>query len=255
MKKKFFVSAFLALSVFALTEFITSCSSDFEEEVIDISSIQQRERIEKMAMEYGLIVDLKKALTTRTNEIQISEIENEFKKMSSLIGRYDIMNKGEGDSIQLESFNQMFLVPTSMPSESTESGSATLSSVELLSGRENGQVVYYSISINVDIKWEIANQNVATIDSVKVMENEFEISKTISDKHIRITGKSPGTIIFSFFLQLKGDFAEYSFSVIGTYNIEGGSGSLSVISASAGQGQNIDMEEVLNYMGDASTYS
>ena len=255
MKKKKIVNIIFVSFVLIATTIITSCSSEFEDELIDISSVQQRERIEQLAKEYGLNVDFENAFATRAGEVSISEIEEEFKKMSSLIGEYDLINIGDENTIILESFNTNLLAPTSMPNESTENGKATLTSVETITKKENGQNVNHHVTFTVDVKWDLIIHNVAYIDTIKVSENSEDIPNEISDKHVQITGAAPGTIIFSAFIQLLGQFAGYRFNILGSYNISGGSGSLSLIPCSpSGDGLNTNNKEETDEMNEPQDF-
>lgn len=255
MKKKRIVSFVLVSIAFIAAAIITSCSSEFEDDMIDYTSIQQKERIEELAKEYGLNVNFDKTFATRTGEVSMSEIEEEFKKMYSIIGQYDLINKGENGRILLESFNKNLLAPTSMPNEPTEKGKASIYSVEQITKQENGQNVNYYVTFKVDIKWDITIHNVAYIDTISVTHFSQEIPKTISDKNAQITGIAPGIINFSAIVCLYGFFYGYNFLVLGDYNIGGGSGHMNVIPYRQNGEQGTENEEESNIIKESQASS
>lgn len=228
MKKKFFVSAFLALSVFALIEFITSCSSGFEEEVIDISVSNQRLKVEELAEEYGLNVILDEAFATRASEISLSEIEEEFKIISSLKGQYEIVNIGEEDSIVLVAFNKNFLNPKGVPSnQENVTGSYTFNSLKRVTFLVGNQTDYYIFYISITIEWDFTTHNDITISpTVELHSNIINSSINPESLTIQVLGANPGTIHFAFLLNVQSDNYTYNFSVTGEYAISTGIGQI-----------------------------
>ena len=227
MKKKKIVSIILVSIVFLATAIITSCSSEFRDEMIDYSSIQQKEKIEELAKEYGLNVFFDGAFATRACEMSLSGIEEEFKKISSLKGQYEIVKIGEEDSIVLVTFNRNFLSPKSIPSnQENVIGSHTFNSLERVTFHGN-QTNYYDFYISITINWNLTTHNDVTISPrVELQGNEIISSINPVTQNIQVLGDSPGTIHFAFILKVQSDIITYNFSVTGDYTISTGIGQM-----------------------------
>ncbi|MBO4589718.1 MAG: hypothetical protein J5698_01935 [Bacteroidaceae bacterium] len=219
MKKKTFLYL-LSLIVITLTAIITSCSSDFSEEGMESYSIRQKQKIENLAKEYGLNVNLKDFPVTRSTSLD--DIEEEFRMMSSFTGEYVLLNSYEGDSLIIQGYNIDLLFPRTSPDSSEEQGTASVSNSIIRSN------CFFNITVN--LSWDIRQHNNVSITSVSVTVNNSstEIPNSISNKHVLLVGAYPGVITFSCTVSLNGNYAQYSFNLLGEYNIALEQGTLSI---------------------------
>ena len=89
--KKFAVITVLLALVGAVIE--SSCSSELTGEEKDHPSLSQKEKIEKLAEEYGLCDYLEHRALTRADSC--SDIEDEFALFSSFVGHYELYGSQE----------------------------------------------------------------------------------------------------------------------------------------------------------------
>ncbi|MBR4336874.1 MAG: hypothetical protein IKP91_01350 [Bacteroidaceae bacterium] len=229
MKKKKNVSFVLVSIIFLAAAIIVSCSSEFKNEMIDYTSIQQKERIEEMAKEYGLSVVVRDDIfATRAGNDQ--DIENEFAMMSSFLGDYEIFGEQNGDSIILYGLgNNMFSI-SSIPPYNETTGNVNLTTTEFVHASDCGIVINYCFEISVSLHWDFTNHNFADITGATITEFNCGVTfiPTISNKHVYVVGSLP-TIVFTCDLNMTGFCGTYYYSVSGDYCITTGVGSLHII--------------------------
>lgn len=228
MKKKT-ILFLLSLTVITLTAIITSCSSDFSEEGMESYSIRQKHEIENLAKEYGLNIELKDYPVTRSTSLD--DIEEEFRKMSSFFGEYDIICNQQENGLFLQAYDPIVLFPSLIPNSSAENGSGLISNSIRENYQQNNVNNFYEFFITVQVNWNLVIHQNVSIESVNVKEMQsFEdVPVTVQDKFAILTGNSPGTIDFSCFIQLSGDYADYSYHLVGSYPISSGIGTLQII--------------------------
>lgn len=230
MKKKRIVSVILVSIVFLAVAVITSCSSEFADEMIDNSPTREQDRIEELAKEYGLKVKVRDdILATRAGSEQ--DIENEFAMMASLLGDYEILGEQNGDTIVLCALDNSLFSISSIPSNFETIGNTDLTTFEYGHASDCGIEFKFCFEIKVSLNWNLTNNYSADITSAtvtEVMGGGATIIPTISNKHVYIIGSQP-TIMFTCDLNMSGYYGTYYYSVSGDYCITTGIGSLQII--------------------------
>ena len=230
MKKKRIVSFVLVSIVFIAAAIITSCSSEFEDEMIDYTSIQHKERIEELAKEYGLSVEVRDDIfATRAGSDQ--DIEHEFAVMASFLGDYDILGELNGDSLVLCGLGNSLFSIRSIPPYNETTGNVDLTTTEFGHAGDCGIDFNYCFEITISLHWDLTNHNSAEITGAVITElmgGGATIYPSISNKHVSVVGGLP-TIIFSCDLNMTGYYGTYYYSVSGDYCIATGVGSLHII--------------------------
>lgn len=230
MKKKRIVSVILVSIVFLAVAVITSCSSEFADEMIDNSPTREQDRIEELAKEYGLKVKVRDdILATRAGSEQ--DIENEFAMMASLLGDYEILGEQNGDTIVLRGLGNNLFSISGIPSNFETTGNTDLTTFEYGHASDSGIEFQYCFEIKVSLRWNLTNNYSAEITNATVTElmgGGATIIPTISNEHVYIIGSQP-TIMFSCDLNMSGYNGVYYYSVSGDYCITTGIGSLQII--------------------------
>jgi len=229
MKKKKIVSVIFVSFVLIATTIITSCSSEYEEEMIDFTSLQQKEKIEQLAKEYGLSIELKDDFfATRAGSDQ--DIENELAMMASLLGEYEIMGEQNGDTIVLSGLGSDLFSINRIPPSNEITGNIDLNDTEFETYHGTGITLNLCFEISISLHWDFRFHNSASITGAVITElySSSIFYPTITDSHVTVVGGVP-TIVFSCNLILTDWLGNYYYTVSGDYCPSTGIGTIQVL--------------------------
>lgn len=138
MKKTSSFAAIAVLLAVVAAIFVSSCSSEYTEEESDFS-LSKKEKIEKLAEEYGLSIEVFGDVSS-TN---IDKIHNDFRSMHSLLGTYSMYPIEDDGKHELEYIKNKTLECFSAPPTSKKENTWT--------DQKSGEKFTFSVYLSWDV--------------------------------------------------------------------------------------------------------